>query len=154
MWRQSVDEGIAYLYSLGGDFRTNLLPKAYPALCRILILHPDIFSSHISLLRIRSDPCPSLIKLTSSSFALRICSTPFFHQQNLGLISCPTTRSLTTAAQPKSSYSPFEEESLPNYNAEQFDPVRIGETLHDRYVVLGKLDYGANSTVWLCRDLQ
>ncbi|KAF2019621.1 kinase domain protein [Aaosphaeria arxii CBS 175.79] len=52
------------------------------------------------------------------------------------------------------SDQPFEEESLPWYNPNQFYPVRIGEILDSRYKVLGKLGYGAYSTVWLCRDVR
>jgi hypothetical protein len=48
----------------------------------------------------------------------------------------------------------IEEEKLPFYVAENFYPVKIGETFHSRYRVLGKLGYGAYSTVWLCRDLR
>ncbi|CZT51451.1 related to protein kinase [Rhynchosporium secalis] len=33
-------------------------------------------------------------------------------------------------------------------------PVRLGEVFKSRYEVLSKLGYGANSTVWFCRDLQ
>lgn len=47
-----------------------------------------------------------------------------------------------------------EEESLPGYDAEDFYPVNIGDDLHARYHVIGKLGYGSNSTVWLCKDLQ
>ncbi|KAK2757981.1 hypothetical protein FQN54_004387 [Arachnomyces sp. PD_36] len=47
---------------------------------------------------------------------------------------------------------PIEEETLPFYRPEQFYPVHIGELLKSRYKVLGKLGYGAYSTVWLCRD--
>ncbi|RMX98209.1 hypothetical protein D0868_10218 [Hortaea werneckii] len=49
---------------------------------------------------------------------------------------------------------PFEEERLPWYRADQFYPVDIGETFNSRYKVVGKLGYGAYSTVWLCRDLK
>jgi hypothetical protein len=49
---------------------------------------------------------------------------------------------------------PFEEEQLPWYKAEQFYPVHIGETLDSKYKVLGKLGYGAQSTIWLCRDFE
>lgn len=51
------------------------------------------------------------------------------------------------------STQPVEEETLPFYEPEQFYPVRIGETFLSRYKVVGKLGYGAYSTVWLCRDL-
>ncbi|EME41720.1 hypothetical protein DOTSEDRAFT_73941 [Dothistroma septosporum NZE10] len=58
-----------------------------------------------------------------------------------------TTRSL-------SSEQLFEEETLPGYDPDQFYPVHIGETLGLRYAVIGKLGFGANSTVWFCRDSQ
>ncbi|RMY84617.1 hypothetical protein D0864_07513 [Hortaea werneckii] len=48
----------------------------------------------------------------------------------------------------------FEEERLPWYRADQFYPGHIGETLISRYKVVGKLGYGAYSTVWLCRDIK
>lgn len=48
----------------------------------------------------------------------------------------------------------FEEETLPNYLASRYYPVRIGEILCDRYQLVGKLGYGATSTVWLARDLR
>ena len=47
-----------------------------------------------------------------------------------------------------------EEESLPGYEPEEFYPVHIGEIFQAKYQVLGKIGYGGNSTVWLCRDLQ
>ncbi|KAE8321284.1 hypothetical protein RU639_013166 [Aspergillus parasiticus] len=51
------------------------------------------------------------------------------------------------------STQPVEEETLQFYEHEQYYPVRIGETFLSRYKVIGKLGYGAYSTVWLCRDL-
>ncbi|KAK1772447.1 Serine/threonine-protein kinase [Phialemonium atrogriseum] len=47
----------------------------------------------------------------------------------------------------------IEEETLPDYLAERFYPVHIGEVLASRYQVVGKLGYGTTSTVWLARDL-
>ena len=47
---------------------------------------------------------------------------------------------------------PFEEERLLWYKPEQFYPVHIGEIFKSRYKVVGKLGYGSQSTVWLCRD--
>jgi len=46
-----------------------------------------------------------------------------------------------------------EEETLRDYKAERFYPVRIGQLFKDRYRTIGKLGYGSASTVWLCRDL-
>lgn len=49
---------------------------------------------------------------------------------------------------------PIEEELLPEYIAEMYYPVRIGEVLNGRYQVVCKLGYGTTSTVWLARDLR
>jgi serine/threonine-protein kinase SRPK3 len=48
----------------------------------------------------------------------------------------------------------IEEENLSWYSPDHFYAVRIGEIFRSKYQVLGKLGYGAYSTVWLCRDLQ
>lgn len=48
----------------------------------------------------------------------------------------------------------MEEEQLPFYEPEQYFPVQIGEVFESRYQVIGKLGFGAYSTVWLCRDLR
>ncbi|KAG5302383.1 protein kinase [Histoplasma capsulatum G186AR] len=60
------------------------------------------------------------------------------------------------ASQPKalSPGRPVEEETLPDYNPEEFYPVHIGDIFNGRYQVLGKLGFGANSTVWLCRNTE
>ena len=53
-----------------------------------------------------------------------------------------------------STENEIEEETLPNYDAMDYYPVRIGEVFSSRYRVIGKLGYGAYSTVWLSQDLQ
>ncbi|RJE21865.1 STYKc [Aspergillus sclerotialis] len=47
----------------------------------------------------------------------------------------------------------IEEEYMPAYEQGLFYPVQIGQVLNARYQILSKLGYGANSTVWFCRDL-
>lgn len=47
----------------------------------------------------------------------------------------------------------IEEELFPDYLASRYYPVRIGEILKNRYQIVGKLGFGASSTVWLARDL-
>lgn len=49
---------------------------------------------------------------------------------------------------------PLEEETLPEYGPDDFYPIDPGTQINSRYRVIGKLGHGANSTVWLCRDLQ
>lgn len=47
----------------------------------------------------------------------------------------------------------IEEERVPNYKANKFYPVKLGEVFESRYQVVAKLGYGTASTIWLCRDL-
>lgn len=42
---------------------------------------------------------------------------------------------------------PFEEERLPHHNQDVFYSVHTGDVFDDKYKVLGKLGYGAYSTV-------
>lgn len=48
----------------------------------------------------------------------------------------------------------IEEERMPLYDEGLYYPVRLGDVYSSRYQVLSKLGFGANSTVWFCRDLQ
>ncbi|KGO64206.1 hypothetical protein PITC_087020 [Penicillium italicum] len=59
---------------------------------------------------------------------------------NLNFIRIPTSQAI-------------EEETIPGYVAGRYYPTRIGEILKDRYQVVGKLGFGASSTVWLARDM-
>lgn len=49
---------------------------------------------------------------------------------------------------------PVEEEELPDYRADRFYPVRLGEVFQDRYQTIAKLGFGSSSTTWLARDLK
>jgi len=49
---------------------------------------------------------------------------------------------------------PIEEEKLWCYDQLIFYPAHIGEVVSSRYQILGKLGWGAYSTIWLARDLQ
>jgi hypothetical protein len=46
-----------------------------------------------------------------------------------------------------------EEEELPNYKADKFYPVKLGQVLRSQYQVVAKLGFGQWSTTWLARDL-
>ncbi|EFE32740.1 protein kinase, putative [Trichophyton benhamiae CBS 112371] len=48
----------------------------------------------------------------------------------------------------------IEEEELPEYIAEDFYPVYIGDVLASKYRIVAKLGFGSTSTIWLCRDVQ
>jgi hypothetical protein len=48
----------------------------------------------------------------------------------------------------------IEEETVIDYRADRFYPVRLGEVFKSRYQVVAKLGYGTSSTIWLCRDLE
>ena len=47
----------------------------------------------------------------------------------------------------------IEEETLPNYQPENYYPVNQGEVFNERYQTLAKIGYGVTSTVWLAKDL-
>lgn len=49
---------------------------------------------------------------------------------------------------------PVEEEELPDYKADRFYPVKLGDIFQDRYQTLAKLGSGSSSTSWLARDLK
>lgn len=51
------------------------------------------------------------------------------------------------------SPGPIEEEKTPDYDASRFYPARLGQVLGGRYQLATKLGFGANSTVWLAREL-
>ncbi|KAK4989742.1 hypothetical protein LTR66_006998 [Elasticomyces elasticus] len=68
--------------------------------------------------------------------------------------SLPPQRFLHTDSKSVNNARKLEEETLPDYEPKDFYPVTIGEVFKRRYQTLGKLGYGGNSTVWLCRDLQ
>ncbi|PKY09072.1 kinase-like protein [Aspergillus campestris IBT 28561] len=64
-------------------------------------------------------------------------------------------RSISTRTPPKlDSFTKNEEERMPAFTRGLYYPVNLGDIFHSRYKVLSKLGYGANSTVWFCRDLQ
>lgn len=47
-----------------------------------------------------------------------------------------------------------EEERLPFYRSDDYYPMRIGESIRDRYQVVAMLGYGTGSTVWLSCDVE
>lgn len=47
-----------------------------------------------------------------------------------------------------------EEETMPDYVPSRYYPARIGEILKEQYQIVGKLGFGASSTVWLARDMK
>lgn len=47
----------------------------------------------------------------------------------------------------------IEEEELPNYVADRFYPMRLGQVFQEQYQIIAKLGFGSSSTIWLARDL-
>ena len=48
---------------------------------------------------------------------------------------------------------PLEEERNPHYNPKKYYPARLGETIGNKYRIISKLGWGANSTAWLAKDI-
>ncbi|KAF4309499.1 putative dis1-suppressing protein kinase dsk1 [Botryosphaeria dothidea] len=71
----------------------------------------------------------------------------------------PFTRAWKPLVFPNKGFVPIpadkkvEEETVPDFIASRYYPVRIGEIFRDRYQIVGKLGFSATSTVWLARDL-
>lgn len=117
---------------------------------RMLVMTRLYLSSH-ELLQLRNLP-------TRFSW-LYLCHFPRF----VRLLRRSSPLRMASSLQPSSQPLRFpkviepsilvEEESIPNYKAQRYYPVRIGEVFNERYQVIGKLGYGSSSTVWLCRDL-
>lgn len=47
-----------------------------------------------------------------------------------------------------------EEEEMPDYRAERFYPVHLGDIFQNRYQVVAKLGFSSCSIIWLARDLK
>ncbi len=80
-------------------------------------------------------------------------------------LSTITTKAPSTSTSTSTSKKPpkltrikshflVEEEKLPDYRAEHYYPVEIGQVFNDCYKIIRKLGYGTRSTVWLCRDIR
>lgn len=48
----------------------------------------------------------------------------------------------------------LDEERFEEFKAGQYYPVNIGDIFGSKYQAVGKLGFGATSTVWLARDLE
>lgn len=46
----------------------------------------------------------------------------------------------------------LEEDQHPHYESRKYYPAHVGETIFERYNIILKLGWGANSTVWLAKD--
>lgn len=99
-------------------------------------LHSFISQSPITHRRL-----PYLPQLFFRTVATAPCSGPPRKFPTSGFVTLDATKNI-------------EEENLPSYVPEDYYPVYIGEVFGFRYQVVGKLGFGVNSTVWLCRDLR
>jgi hypothetical protein len=62
-------------------------------------------------------------------------------------------RGLSSGGQPKTLPSDelIEEERLPDYDATDFYPIKIGDVFNSKYHTVAKLGFGRGSTVWLAK---
>ncbi|KAJ5100646.1 kinase-like protein [Penicillium angulare] len=62
----------------------------------------------------------------------------------------------TIRASPFTTLDPskkIEEGRMPAFKRGLYYPVQLGDTLNSKYRVVSKLGFGANATIWLCRDM-
>ncbi|GAQ34995.1 hypothetical protein AKAW_00542 [Aspergillus niger] len=101
-------------------------------------------------------PINGIISRPKLSLQWPITSSPLHPYQHRHTSSHPSPsppRTFPTTGYELLNHIPkLEEESLPDYRAERFYPVHIGEVFNFRYQVITKLGFGSSSTVWLCRD--
>ncbi|KAJ7735712.1 kinase-like domain-containing protein [Mycena metata] len=93
------------------------------------------------------------ISFTSPPSLLTSRTSPEVRRLRGGLDCWESRRSPISYFERISASELVEEERLPQYLATRCYPVRIGELFASRYQVVGKLGFGATSTVWLARDL-
>ncbi|KAL2863743.1 kinase-like domain-containing protein [Aspergillus lucknowensis] len=105
-------------------------------------LHVARLSRRVSISSLRSRILPSVPRQFPVMFGF-LRSLRTFPRSNL-TISAPILR----------AGREVEEETLPDYDPDEFYPVHIGDVFKERYRVLGKLGFGASSTTWFCRDLR
>ncbi|PWY95987.1 kinase-like protein, partial [Aspergillus sclerotioniger CBS 115572] len=92
----------------------------------------------------------SSLLLTRSQCAIPTSTS--FHRPHK-LHSGFPTRSSSTMASDRIEYNWIEDvETLEFYQPGGYHPVMIGDTLHNRYLVVDKLGSGGYSTVWLAHD--
>ncbi len=75
----------------------------------------------------------------------------------LGLVGTPRPGFPPTAPRPSPIFvdpDNIEEQITPQYCAQRFYPVRLGEVINDKYHIVSKLGFGTSSTVWLAWDVQ
>lgn len=61
--------------------------------------------------------------------------------------------SMNSISQLSSPRDILEENQHPHYDSRKYYPAHTGETIHKRYSIISKLGWGANSTVWLAKDI-
>jgi serine/threonine-protein kinase SRPK3 len=104
----------------------------------------------------------------SSTFASPNCTSVALQSyRSLPWLLSPLRKSFTTLSRGKEcsvpreatdagstvEYMPLEDvEKIERYRPGGFHPIAIGDHLHDRYLVVHKLGFGAYSTTWLARD--
>ncbi|KAI1123346.1 hypothetical protein F5Y10DRAFT_54572 [Nemania abortiva] len=85
---------------------------------------------------------------------LRIGLNRYPHKQYYSTCSLDEPLALTNPGFPRIARDMgVEEETFPDYLAERYYPVRIGEVFKIWYRVVGKPGWGIFPTVWLARDL-
>jgi hypothetical protein len=111
---------------------------------------PILLSSRVSAISLRRSHSPRASCPVQQQHPSRYGTAPSHRHSHS---SEPRRTFPSTGFQSIDPSVPIEEETIPNYKAQRYYPAHIGDVLNARYQIVGKLGYGASSTVWLCRDL-
>lgn len=95
-----------------------------------------------SVPKLKSPPSTMIMAVTARHIgarALRLISKRAFHLP--APVACISSQSI------------LDEELCPGYNPENYYPAKPGQMLGEQFQLLAKVGWGANSTVWLARDI-
>jgi hypothetical protein len=92
--------------------------------------------------------------LSGNTSLLRNFTTTLRHGPTTGMILEEPRTLPATGFSLINSEQLVEEEELPDYKADWFYPVDLGQIFQGRYRILAKFGFGSSSTSWLARDLE
>jgi hypothetical protein len=100
---------------------------------------------------------PNLIIANERSFLIRAITMAFVLRWAMNSIRrapSPPMRFPASGFEVVNDSEVLDEERFEGFKTGRYYPVNIGDIFASKYQVIGKLGFGATSTVWLARDLR